>query len=60
MVEPSIWPDLQKLWHTVADAQLSSRHSWDGDEESLQMFSVNLAKFTRNLVAGVPYNQDKV
>lgn len=57
-VEPSIWPDLQKLWHTITETQLSPRRSsWDGDEESLRKFSVHLCKFTRNSVAAVPHNQ---
>ena len=60
MVEPPIWPELRKLWRAIAETQISSRPSWDGNEESLRKFSVNLAKFTRNVVAGVPHNQEQV
>ncbi|KIM82958.1 hypothetical protein PILCRDRAFT_69997 [Piloderma croceum F 1598] len=59
-VEPPIWPELQKLWHTIAETQISSRPSWDGNEESLRQFTVNLATFTRNVVAGVPHSQKQV
>jgi ataxin-10 len=59
-VEPPIWPELQKLWYTIAETQISSRPSWDGNEESLRQFTVNLATFTRNVVAGVPHNQKQV
>jgi ataxin-10 len=59
-VEPPIWPDLRKLWHITAETQTSSQPSWDGNEESLRKFTVHLATFTRNVVAGVPHNQENV
>lgn len=58
-VEPHIWPELRSLWKIVAETQLSKRHSWDGDELSLRKFTVNLAKFTRNVVAGIAFNQEQ-
>lgn len=58
-VEPPIWSELQKLWHITTETQISSQPSWDGNEESLRKFSVILAKFTRNLVAGVVHNQEQ-
>lgn len=58
-VEPHIWPELRSLWNIVAETQLSKRHSWDGDEHSLRKFTVNLGKFTRNVVAGIAFNQEQ-
>ncbi|KAF7964993.1 hypothetical protein HWV62_1166 [Athelia sp. TMB] len=58
-VEPHIWPELCVLWRTVAETQLSKRHLWDGDDHSLRKFTVNLGKFTRNVVAGIAYNQEQ-
>jgi ataxin-10 len=65
--DPKLWTDLRKLWRDLARTQLSF---WDndddsGDEEeeednennSLRAACTKLAKFTRNLVAGVPENQ---
>lgn len=66
--DPKLWIDLRKLWRDLARTQLSF---WDnddsGDEEqeednenySLRAACTKLAKFTRNLVAGVPENQLK-
>jgi len=64
---PSLWIDLRKLWRDLTRTQLTF---WDGDdsegeggEESknkdLRMMCASLAKFTRNLVAGVPHNQTR-
>lgn len=55
-VEPPIWPDLQRSWQKVAAAE-SDMGDWDGDIDSYRDFVVELGKFTRNLVAGVPENQ---
>ena len=66
--DQKLWIDLRKLWRDLARTQLSF---WDnddsGDEEqeednennSLRAACTKLAKFTRNLVAGVPENQSK-
>ncbi|KAF4593301.1 hypothetical protein EYR38_009015 [Pleurotus pulmonarius] len=67
--QPSIWPNLRKLWRDLARAQLTF---WDGDEDEgedqqgnenrkqqdLRVLCTSLAKFTRNLVADVPSNQN--
>jgi ataxin-10 len=64
--DPKLWIDLRKLWRDLARTQLSF---WDNDDssdeeqeednenDSLRAFCTKLAKFTRNLVAGVPENQ---
>lgn len=61
-----LWIDLRKLWRDLARTQLSF---WDNDDSSgeeaeedhennaLRAICTKLAKFTRNLVAGVPENQ---
>lgn len=51
---PSIWPVLHRLWTLVSDTQ-----SGADDEFKTQLNDIRLsaAKFTRNLVAGNPYNQ---
>lgn len=61
-----LWTDLRKLWRDLARTQLSF---WDNDDSSdeereeedendlLRVVCTKLAKFTRNLVAGVPENQ---
>ncbi|GLB41722.1 putative spinocerebellar ataxia type 10 protein domain containing protein [Lyophyllum shimeji] len=60
----SLWTDLRKLWRDLTRAQLTF---WDVDDEEsegssnrekdLRTVCGSLAKFTRNLVAGVPDNQ---
>ncbi|KAI3600513.1 ataxin-10-like protein [Moniliophthora roreri] len=65
----SLWSDIRKLWRDLVRAQLTF---WDGDDDSdteeiassevkrnqsLSLLCVSLARFTRNLVAGVPQNQ---
>ncbi|KAF5316523.1 hypothetical protein D9619_006383 [Psilocybe cf. subviscida] len=68
-----LWPDLRKLWRDLARKQLSFWDNEDSDEEEqdtneyavkeeketdvLRAMCGALAKFTRNLVAGVPNNQ---
>ncbi|KAG6850778.1 hypothetical protein H0H93_008816 [Arthromyces matolae] len=61
----SLWTDLRKLWRDLTRAQLTF---WDVDDdeigasnkdEDLRTVCGSLAKFTRNLVAGVPENQVK-
>ena len=61
-----LWIDMRKLWRDLARTQLSF---WDNDDssdeeeeennenDSLRAVCTKLAKFTRNLVAGVPENQ---
>jgi hypothetical protein len=57
--EPSIWPNLIKLWRSTCEGHLSG--SSDGEiskeEQGVKDLSINLAKFTRNLVAGEDHNQ---
>ncbi|KAI0372746.1 hypothetical protein BV20DRAFT_991022 [Pilatotrama ljubarskyi] len=53
---PSIWPTLHRLW------QITSHAHADPDPEDaspLIALSVSLARFTRNLVAATPSNQEK-
>lgn len=62
------WSDLRKLWRDLARAQFTF---WDGDDSEgeggesqetghdLRFMCGSLAKFTRNLVAGVPQNQTR-
>ena len=61
-----LWIDLRKLWRDLARTQLSFWDNDDSDDEeednenySLRAVCAKLAKFTRNLVAGVPENQLK-
>ena len=60
-----LWVYLRKLWRDLARTQLSF---WDNDDSSddegggdnentLRTVCTHLARFTRNLVAGVPENQ---
>ncbi|KAJ3745460.1 spinocerebellar ataxia type 10 protein domain-containing protein [Lentinula detonsa] len=67
-----VWTEIHKLWRDLVHAQLTF---WDGDDSddgedagsikerrkqhSLSSLSVSLARFIRNLVASVPYNQIK-
>ncbi|KAF9048221.1 hypothetical protein BDZ89DRAFT_1057796 [Hymenopellis radicata] len=69
---PSPWPCLRKLWQSLHRAQLTF---WDGDDSDgndggpaqsesqkhhhLLKLGLSLARFTRNLVAGVPENQNR-
>ncbi|KAF7294489.1 Ataxin-10-like protein [Mycena kentingensis (nom. inval.)] len=69
--DDTLWNHLQKLWHDLSRAQLTFWDNDDSDDEdnaaeqekqkqaSLRMLSASLARFTRNLVAGVPHNQAK-
>ncbi|KAF8967697.1 spinocerebellar ataxia type 10 protein domain-containing protein [Flammula alnicola] len=63
-----LWTDLRKLWRDLTRTQLSFWENDDSDEEDeeneeidsgggLRAMCTCLAKFTRNLVAGVPGNQ---
>ncbi|KAJ6504882.1 spinocerebellar ataxia type 10 protein domain-containing protein [Mycena vitilis] len=65
-----LWTDLRKLWRDLSRAQLTFWDNDDSDDETddaaetekqhgLRTLSANLARFTRNLVAGVPRNQKK-
>ncbi|KAJ3720947.1 spinocerebellar ataxia type 10 protein domain-containing protein [Lentinula raphanica] len=67
-----VWTEIHKLWRDLAHAQLTF---WDRDDSddgedagsikerrkqhSLSLLCVSLARFIRNLVAGVPRNQIK-
>lgn len=50
--KPSIWPGLHKAWETFA--RQVARDEGDAPTRSLVM---SFARFTRNLVAAVPSNQ---
>lgn len=52
--EPSLWPVLHHLWQTAVDAQAD-----DNYEPLIKPLIPSLARFTRNLVAAVPYNQTR-
>jgi ataxin-10 len=66
---PTIWPNLRRLWRDLAHAQLTywdtndseGEQAGDGDtnkERALRAICASLAKFTRNLVADVQENQN--
>ncbi|KAF8909342.1 spinocerebellar ataxia type 10 protein domain-containing protein [Gymnopilus junonius] len=66
--DPRLWADLRKLWRDLTRMQLSFWDNDDSDEDDdqhrgnqqqngLRAVCMSLAKFTRNLVAGVPDNQ---
>ncbi|KAJ7746864.1 spinocerebellar ataxia type 10 protein domain-containing protein [Mycena maculata] len=66
----ALWTDLRKLWRDLSRAQLTFWENDDSEDESdgaaekqkqsgLRTLSGSLARFTRNLVAGVPRNQMK-
>lgn len=59
--EPSVWPDLRRLWATITAAHsgLTSEDEDSGQEPTLRNLCISLARFTRNLVAAVPYNQER-
>ncbi|KAJ7050514.1 spinocerebellar ataxia type 10 protein domain-containing protein [Mycena amicta] len=65
-----LWSDLRKLWRDLSRAQLTFWDNDDSDDDeavehekqkqyALRMLSASLARFTRNLVAGVPRNQSQ-
>ncbi|KAH7890707.1 spinocerebellar ataxia type 10 protein domain-containing protein [Phlebopus sp. FC_14] len=49
---PSIWPSLRQLWKFLVE-QVTAHE----DDISTRTLVVSLCRFTRNLVAGVPQNQ---
>ncbi|KAJ7132123.1 spinocerebellar ataxia type 10 protein domain-containing protein [Mycena epipterygia] len=66
----ALWTDLRKLWRDLSRAQLTFWDNGDSDDEAdgeaekkkqhgFRILSASLARFTRNLVAGVPRNQMK-
>lgn len=50
--KPSIWPSLQQLWNFLVDYP-----SADADVVELRILVMSIARFTRNIVAGVAANQ---
>ena len=67
---PQLWSDLRRLWRDVTRTQFSFWENDDSDDEDekseedgqgdfLRAMCSSLAKFTRNLVAGVPGNQSR-
>ena len=57
--EPSIWPHLHRIWSHTA----SAHDVLDADDQerriTLRKLCYSTARFTRNLVAAVPKNQDR-
>lgn len=49
---PSIWLSLQRLWDLLAEYP-----SADADVAELRVLVISVARFTRNIVAGVAANQ---
>lgn len=58
---PDVWADLRRLWAMTAAAHssLTSEDEDDDQEATLRALCISLARFTRNLVAAVPYNQQR-
>ena len=67
--DPPLWPDLRRLWRDLSRSLLTycdgddseGEEAGDGDknkQHGLREMCVSLAKFTRNLVAGVQENQN--
>ncbi|KAK2463664.1 hypothetical protein APHAL10511_004415 [Amanita phalloides] len=61
--DPSIWFDLRRIWTDLARAQLTFWDDSEGDDQTdrqshLKNICLSVARFTRNLVAGVPHNQE--
>ena len=60
--EPNIWGDLRRLWIATSAAHSRLKIEEESDEEEeghLRALTVSVARLTRNLVAAVPYNQEK-
>lgn len=61
--QPDIWSELRRLWTAVSAAHsaMVSEDEEEGDVrgEFLRTLAVSLARFTRNLVAAVPDNQQR-
>ena len=59
--DPSIWPDMTKLWRFTSQGQLSASSEGEATNEAkgFKNFGISLARFTRNLVAGEEHNQEK-
>jgi len=63
-LDSTIWQPLDKVWKGLARAHSTF---WEADEDdgksprqsALVMLCATMAKFTRNLVAGVPDNQSR-
>jgi hypothetical protein len=53
-VEQSLWPSLYQLWKSLPDLVDSQE-----TKPSVQNHVLSLARFTRNLIAGVMYNQEQ-
>lgn len=53
--QPSIWAPFHELWGILTRIQSVGSES-DGTSQHISLI-VSLAKFTRNLVADVPFNQ---
>lgn len=49
----SVWPNLRALWNSIVQKRTEEK-----DKGAHRRLCVALAKFTRNLVAGVQENQD--
>lgn len=49
---PSVWPSLHQAWDTLA-----GQVAFDEGDAPTRSLVTSLARFTRNLVAAVPSNQ---
>lgn len=58
---PDIWRDIRRLWTMVSTAHSGLTSEVEDDERgaTLRALTVSLARFTRNLVAAVPHNQQQ-
>ena len=57
--EPSIWPLLHQVWEDITSAHAAQTDDDIRRQTELRRLCYSVARFTRNLVAGVPYNQDR-
>ncbi|KAG2011693.1 hypothetical protein CC2G_011781 [Coprinopsis cinerea AmutBmut pab1-1] len=70
--DQALWSDLRRVWRELAHSQLtfwdnddseaeeaSSNTSGSNDNNHLRYLCASLAKFTRNIVVGVPENQSR-
>ncbi|EAU90585.2 hypothetical protein CC1G_00969 [Coprinopsis cinerea okayama7 len=70
--DQALWSDLRRVWRELAHSQLtfwdnddseaeeaSSNTSGSNDNNHLRYLCASLAKFTRNVVVGVPENQSR-
>ncbi|KIP08818.1 hypothetical protein PHLGIDRAFT_68694, partial [Phlebiopsis gigantea 11061_1 CR5-6] len=59
--EPSAWPALRRLWTMTSAAHTGLIVDEDDSDlaSTLRALCISIARFTRNLVAAVPHNQER-